>query len=96
MGDGDAWIADVVIAVMLVEGVWLARRTRDPSGVALALLPGLLIVGAVRAALVGADWRIVGALLALSAIPHLADLRRRGWLPGGAGPAIRNRSSDRR
>lgn len=69
---------DVVLAVMLVEAIVLANRGRSASTVALAFLPGALILLAVRAALTGAGWQWVALALAASFPAHLADLRRRG------------------
>ena len=69
---------DVALAVMLLEAVWLAAHRRSTVTVALAFLPGALILLAVRAALVGAGWPWVAVALAASFPAHLADLRRRG------------------
>jgi len=43
----------------------------------LRLLPGALILVALRAALTGADWRWIAAALALSFPAHVADLVHR-------------------
>ncbi len=71
---------DLILVVMLVEAAWLrlARRIALPD-IALALLPGALILLAARAAITGADWPMIALPLALSFPVHLADLRRRGW-----------------
>ncbi len=70
---------DIVLAVMLVEVVVLiARRRQAATTVALAFLPGALILLAARAALTGAGWPVVAAWLAASFPAHLADVRRRG------------------
>lgn len=70
---------DVVLAVMLIEAVILmARRNSSVMTVAIAFLPGAMIVLAVRAALTGAGWPWVALALAASFPAHLADLRRRG------------------
>lgn len=45
---------------------------------ALRLLPGALMIVAVRLALVDAPWLLIALTLALSFPIHLADLRRRG------------------
>jgi hypothetical protein len=71
---------DVMLVVLLIELVWLVVRGREPMSVALALLPGALIVIALRGAVTGADWWWIAAPLAASLPVHLADLRRRGWL----------------
>jgi hypothetical protein len=71
---------DLILVVMLAEGLWLHLRRRvGLMDVALALLPGALILLAARAALTGADWTMIALPLALSFPVHLADLRRRGW-----------------
>lgn len=62
---------------MLAEWAWLVRRCGWPSAAALLrLLPGALMVVALRAALTGAGWPWVAAALALSLPAHLADLAR--------------------
>ena len=62
---------------MLVEWGWLARRRGWPASAAgLRLLPGALMVLALRAALTGADWPWVALALAASLPAHLADLAR--------------------
>lgn len=72
--------ADIILGVMLAEAIWLHLRRRiGLIDIALALLPGALILLAARAALVGSDWQMIALPLALSFPVHLADLRRRGW-----------------
>lgn len=66
---------DIVLAVLALEAVWLIARRR--ADVLPALLPGVLILLAVRAALTGAPWWMVAGWLALSLPAHLYDLRRR-------------------
>jgi hypothetical protein len=71
---------DLILLVMLAEAAWLRLGRRiAPLDIALALLPGALILLAARAALTGADWPMIALPLALSFPVHLADLRRRGW-----------------
>ncbi|WP_151954081.1 hypothetical protein [Sphingomonas sp. EC-HK361] len=64
---------------MLVEFIWLTTRggwrTRDA---ALRLLPGALMMVALRGALTGAAWPWIAAPLMMAFPVHLADLRRRG------------------
>ncbi len=70
---------DFALAVMLAEGLWLALGRRRPAfDVLLMLLPGALLMLALRAALTGAGWRIVALWLVLSLPVHLADVWRRG------------------
>jgi len=45
--------------------------------VVLALLPGALLLIALRAALTGAGWAWVALFVTLSLPAHLADMRRR-------------------
>ncbi len=71
---------DLILVVMLAEAVWLRlRRGIGLADIALALLPGALILLGARAAFTGASWPLVALPLALSFPVHLADLRRRGW-----------------
>ncbi len=72
-------VVDIVLAFMVVEFMWLvARRNRPPADLLFALLPGALMMLALRAALIGAGWIPVGLWLALSLPAHLEDVRRRG------------------
>lgn len=69
---------DLVLLVMLAEAAWLILRQRRPVvDVLLALLPGALILLALRAALVGAPWPWIALWLALSFPVHAADMARR-------------------
>lgn len=71
---------DLILVVMLAEALWLHLRRRvGLADIALALLPGALILLAARAAITGAGWPMIALPLALSFPVHLADLRRRGW-----------------
>lgn len=70
--------ADIVLAVMLVEALWLVTRGGwTLSAVILRLGPGALMLLAVRAALVGVSWPWIALPLILSLPLHLADLARR-------------------
>ena len=69
--------ADVILAVMAVEALWLVARR-----VLTLLLPGALILLALRAALTGLDWRWIALPLLLSLPVHLADVARRRRAPG--------------
>lgn len=69
---------DIVLAVILVEGIVLIARRRDAAAtVVLALLPGALILLAVRTALTDAAWPWTALWLAASFPAHVADLSRR-------------------
>lgn len=69
--------ADVVLAVLVIEFVILWRRGWQLVDAMLLLAPAALIVLALRAALVGADWLWIALPLALAFPAHLADLARR-------------------
>ncbi|WP_421990755.1 hypothetical protein [Qipengyuania sp.] len=74
--------ADIVLAVLLVEAIWLRMRGfawRDLAGL---LGPAALLVLGLRAALVGAPWYWISVPVALAFPLHLLDLRRRSG--GGA------------
>lgn len=76
-------IADVVLGVMLVEGLlllWLSRRPHlrlSAASITLALLPGFFLALALRAALVHADWSWIALALIGALASHLADMRLR-------------------
>jgi hypothetical protein len=71
-------VVDLVLAVMALEALLIALFAgRRRGALLLGLLPGLVLLLALRAALVGAGWMWVAGLLALSLPFHLADLRRR-------------------
>ncbi len=69
--------ADVVLAVLAVEGLWLKLKGWSLAAIVGLLGPAILIVTGLRAALVGADWWWVAIPLALSFPLHLMDLRSR-------------------
>jgi hypothetical protein len=79
----NAQIADLVLVVMLLEGVVLAVWHRlSGKGIApLDLLPGLLggvgLVLALRCAIVGAGWEWIAFSLGFALIGHVVDLMRR-------------------
>lgn len=67
-----------MLAVIAGEWLWLVARGGWSKGTAtLRLLPGALMMLALRAALTGLGWPWIAAWLALSFPAHLADLRRR-------------------
>ncbi|MFN7173704.1 MAG: hypothetical protein ACK4MT_03225 [Thermaurantiacus tibetensis] len=69
---------DLVLAVLALEALLLlAFAGRRRADLLLALLPGLFLLLAVRAALAGAGWQVVAACLAAALPAHLADLWRR-------------------
>ncbi len=74
---------DVVLLVVLLEALLLtilslrARGSFAALEIVLALLPGVLLLLALRAALLQLSWAWVAFFLLLSFPAHLADLRRR-------------------
>lgn len=68
---------DVVLVVLLVEAIWLKRRGNMWADIAPALLPAVLMMIALRAALTGMAWPFISVPLALAFPVHLYDLRRR-------------------
>lgn len=69
--------ADLVLAVLALEAVWLKLRGWSAVKIIGFLGPAVFIVLALRAALVGAGWEWVAVLLAASFPLHLMDLRLR-------------------
>ncbi len=71
------WLADVVLACLLVEGavllwLWRARGRGVPPGPLLGFLgAGVALALALRAALAGAAWHWVALWLALAGLAHL-------------------------
>ena len=79
----DGGIADLVLAVMVVEAAVLiawSRRgasTLSAASIIVALLPGLFLALALRAALVRADWFWIALALIGALLTHLIDMRMR-------------------
>lgn len=69
--------ADIVLAALLLEALWLWLRGWKVADLLTMLLPAALIVVGLRAALVGADWPWISAPIALSFPVHIADVVRR-------------------
>lgn len=69
--------ADLVLAVLALEAIWLKTRGWTIAKIVGLLGPAAFIVLALRASLVGAGWEWVAVLLALSFPLHLMDLRGR-------------------
>lgn len=71
-------VADVVLAVIGVEMIWLVTAAGwRVVQATLRLAPGTFLLLALRAALTGSDWRWIALPLALSFPVHLADLTLR-------------------
>lgn len=67
--------ADLILAIMLAEFVWLTTRGGWQTRVAFfRLAPGALMILALRCALIGTDWRWMALALGASFPAHLADL----------------------
>ena len=70
--------ADLILVILALELAWLLASRRMSRAAAIGLIgPGLLIVLALRGALVGASWPWIAVPLALSLPLHLMDLGRR-------------------
>jgi hypothetical protein len=69
---------DIVLVVIAIELCWLVARAQwRVIDAVLCLAPGVLMLLALRAALIGLDWRWIALLLLLSFPINLADLARR-------------------
>jgi hypothetical protein len=75
---------DVVLLVLLVEAIWLKVRGNVWADIVPALLPAVLMMIALRAALTGLAWPFVSIPLALAFPVHLYDLHRRGMFKSTA------------
>lgn len=69
--------ADIILAVIALEALWLNRRGWSLAAMVGLLGPAALIVLGLRAALVGAAWPWIALPLAASLPLHLFDLRAR-------------------
>jgi hypothetical protein len=70
--------ADVILLILAAEFLWLvlSRRLTVVDAIGL-IVPGMLIVAALRFALTGAAWPWIAAPLALALPFHAVDLWRR-------------------
>lgn len=68
---------DVVLVVLAVEAIWLKFRGNVWADIVPALLPAVLMMISLRAALTGMAWPFISVPLALAFPVHLYDLRRR-------------------
>ena len=69
--------ADLVLAVLLAEALWLRSRGWGWRELVGLLGPAALIVLGLRGALTGSAWPLIAVPLALSLPLHLLDLRQR-------------------
>ncbi|WBH15600.1 hypothetical protein [Sphingomonas radiodurans] len=75
---------DIVLVVIAAELGWLIiRRGWGLSDALLRLVPGALMLVALRAALIGLDWYWIALPLLVSFPINLADLARKPARPGG-------------
>jgi hypothetical protein len=68
---------DLVLAVLFVEAIWLKLRGNIWADILPTLLPAVLMMVALRAALTGMAWPFISLPLAFAFPVHLYDLRRR-------------------
>jgi hypothetical protein len=68
---------DLVLLVLAAEALWLKYRGWLWLDIIAALLPAVLMMIALRAALTGMEWPFVSLPLALAFPVHLYDLKRR-------------------
>jgi hypothetical protein len=71
---------DVVLAVLAIEGAWLKSRGNLWANIIPALLPAVLMMLGLRAALTGMAWPLISLPLMLAFPVHLYDLHRRRML----------------
>jgi hypothetical protein len=71
---------DVVLTVLAAEALWLRWRGNNWADIWPALLPAVLMMIGLRAALTGMVWPFVSIPLALAFPVHLYDLHRRDML----------------
>jgi hypothetical protein len=71
---------DVVLAVLLIEAIWLSKRGQGWGYILPALAPAILMMLGLRAALTGMAWPFVSIPLVLAFPVHLYDLKRRRML----------------
>ncbi|MEL7729219.1 hypothetical protein AAG612_06760 [Citromicrobium bathyomarinum] len=69
--------ADIVLAVLALEALWLASRGWRIGAIAGLLGPAALMMLGLRAALTGAEWYWVSFPIALAFPLHAMDLRMR-------------------
>lgn len=75
---------DVVLAVLVIEALWLRLRAQKWADIIPALLPAILMMLGLRAALTGMEWPFISLPLALAFPVHVYDMHRRRMLRRGA------------
>lgn len=70
---------DIALGVLAIEALILGylKGRGAFGGIAVALLPGMCLLLALRAALTGADWLWIALWLGAALPAHVADLLRR-------------------
>ena len=71
---------DFVLFVLLVEAIWLWAKGSTWADILPALMPAVLMMLALRAALTGMAWPFISLPLAAAFPIHLYDLYRRGMI----------------
>ncbi|MBX7483523.1 hypothetical protein [Qipengyuania qiaonensis] len=74
--------ADIVLAVLLAEAIWLKIRENNWQTLLGLLGPAALLVLGLRAALVGSPWYWIALPVALAFPLHLLDLKNRSQKRG--------------
>lgn len=74
------YAVDVVFLVLAVEALWLRARGQNWADILPALLPAVLMMLGLRAALTGLAWPFISLPLALAFPVHIYDLKRRGMV----------------
>tara|TARA_B100000678_G_scaffold228272_1_gene196256 strand:+ start:1996 stop:2256 length:261 start_codon:yes stop_codon:yes gene_type:complete len=69
--------ADIVLAVLAIEAVWLKTRGWATGAIVGLLVPAALMMLGLRAALTGAEWYWIALPVALAFPLHALDLRNR-------------------
>jgi hypothetical protein len=76
-------IVDLILVLVALEALLLARYSRraapglPPWSLLLGLVPGIALLGALRASLRGATWPLIALCLTVALVAHLIDLRQR-------------------
>ena len=71
---------DVVLGVLAAEAIWLKLRGKLWADILPALVPAVLMMLGLRAALIGMTWPFISLPVFLAFPVHLYDLHRRRML----------------
>ncbi len=72
------YAVDFVLIVLAIEALWLKHAGKAWADIWPALMPAVLMMLALRAALTDMAWPYISIPLALAFPVHLYDLKRRG------------------